>query len=81
MSGTIKIRKQYVVNENNEPVAMQIDIETFRRLERLLEDYALGKLIEAVESEKPLFSVKGLTEDELAPLQHSDKEKRTFANS
>lgn len=40
------IKKQYVTDENNNVVAVQMDIETFEKIERVLEDYALGKLIE-----------------------------------
>lgn len=40
------IKKQYVTDENNNVVAVQMDIETFKKIERVLEDYALGKLIE-----------------------------------
>ena len=45
----LDIRKKYVTNENNEAVAVQLDLETFEKMERLLEDYALGKLIEEEE--------------------------------
>ncbi|MCX8103191.1 MAG: hypothetical protein N3E42_01940 [Candidatus Bipolaricaulota bacterium] len=49
-----KIRKQFVVNERNEPVAVLLDLETFRQIEQLLEDYALGQSIRAVEDEPAL---------------------------
>ena len=42
----LKIRKIYVTDEKNRPLAVQIDIKTFERMEQLLEDYALGRLIE-----------------------------------
>ena len=53
----LDIRKKYVTNENNEAVAVQLDLETFEKMERLLEDYALGKLIEE-EEETPNLSLK-----------------------
>ena len=40
------IPKKYVKDENNKTVAVQIDIETYRKIEEVIEDYALGKLIE-----------------------------------
>lgn len=40
------IKKQYIVNENQERIAVQIDIADFEKIERILEDYALGKLME-----------------------------------
>ena len=40
------IPKKYVKDENNNIIAVQIDIETYRNIEQIIEDYALGKLIE-----------------------------------
>lgn len=42
----LKIKKKYLTDENNRAVAVQLDIKTFERIEQLLEDYALGQLIE-----------------------------------
>jgi hypothetical protein len=42
----INIKKKYLTDEKKRPVAVQIDIETFEKMEQLLEDYALGQLIE-----------------------------------
>lgn len=50
----LKIKKRYVVNERQEPIAVQLDLATFRKIEQLLEDYALGQSIKAVEDEPPL---------------------------
>ena len=36
-----EIRKQFVVNERNRKVAVQIDIDTFNKIEDLLENYVL----------------------------------------
>ena len=41
----LKIKKKYVVDEKKHPFAVQIDIATFEKMERLIEDYALGQLI------------------------------------
>ncbi len=40
------IKKQYIVDEQNRRVAVQIDIETFEKIEDLLEDYALYELMQ-----------------------------------
>ena len=40
------IKKKYIVDEDQQTVAVQIDIADFEKLEQLFEDYALGKLIE-----------------------------------
>lgn len=46
----LKIKKTYLTDEKNKPLAVQIDIKTFERMELLLEDYALGRLIEENDS-------------------------------
>ena len=42
----LNIKKRYLTDENNQPVAAQLDIETFEKMEQILEDYALAQLIE-----------------------------------
>lgn len=42
----LPINKKYLIDENNEVIAVQLDIDTFRKIEQILEDLALGKLIE-----------------------------------
>ena len=42
----LHIKKTYLTDEKKRPIAVQIDIETFKKMEQLLEDYALGQLIE-----------------------------------
>ncbi len=39
-------KRQYVTDEHHRRVAVQLDIETFEKLERILEDYGLARLIE-----------------------------------
>jgi hypothetical protein len=47
-----EIRKQFVVNERNRKVAVQIDIDTFNKIEDLLENYVLiPKIGESEEDE------------------------------
>jgi len=41
----LEIRKTYVTDSKKHPVAVQIDIQTFEKIEQLLEDYALGQFI------------------------------------
>lgn len=40
-----KIKKRYIVDEDQKKVAVQIDIADFEKIEQILEDYALGQLI------------------------------------
>ena len=48
------IDRQYIVDEQNRRIAVQIPIETFEKLEEILEDYALVQLMEENEGEKIL---------------------------
>lgn len=41
----LQINKVYVTDENKHPIAVQVDIRTFEKIEMLLEDYALGQFI------------------------------------
>lgn len=40
-----EIKKKYILDEHRNKVAVQIDIADFEKIERILEDYALGQLI------------------------------------
>ena len=48
------INRQYIVDENNKKIAVQIPIETFEKLEGILEDYALVQLMKENEGEETL---------------------------
>ena len=41
----LNIKKTYLTDEQKHPIAVQIDIKTFEKMEQLLEDYALAQLI------------------------------------
>jgi hypothetical protein len=62
------LQKTYVLDENQEPIAVQISIEDFQRLEAILEEYGLTKLMDEVsEGDRPRVSqeaVVGLSETE-----------------
>jgi len=49
----VEIHKKVVLDENQKPFAVQIPIEEFERLEEILENYGLSKLMdEVVDDEK-----------------------------
>ncbi len=50
----IDITKTYIVDENNNKVAVQLDISTFEKIEELLENYGLVQLIKEVENDEKL---------------------------
>ena len=39
-------KRLYLTDENQRPVAVQVDIHDFEKMEQIIEDYALGKFIE-----------------------------------
>lgn len=47
----MQLKKRYVTDEENRRVAVQLDIETFEKLEAILEDYGLAKLMEENDDE------------------------------
>ena len=48
------IQKQYIVDEQNRKIAVQIPIQTFEKLEEILENYALVQLMEENDGEETL---------------------------
>ncbi|GAB4210147.1 MAG: hypothetical protein Fur006_70470 [Coleofasciculaceae cyanobacterium] len=45
------IHKNYVLDENQQPIAVQISIAEFERIEEIIEDLGLAKLMEEAEDE------------------------------
>jgi PHD/YefM family antitoxin component YafN of YafNO toxin-antitoxin module len=59
------LRKNYVLDENQQPIAVQIPIGDFERLEAILEDYGLAQLMDELpEADRERLSQAegGLTE-------------------
>ncbi len=50
----LQISKKLIIDENQKPVAVIIPIEEFKKIEQILEDYGLAKLIEESEKEEIL---------------------------
>jgi len=42
----INIRKRYIVDENNNRIAVQLDLDTYEKIEEILEKYCLKQEIE-----------------------------------
>ncbi|PYS32449.1 MAG: hypothetical protein DMF75_11965 [Acidobacteria bacterium] len=40
-----ELKKTYVVDEQNHKIAVQLDIDTFNRIEEVIENYALARLM------------------------------------
>jgi len=50
----MEIHKKIVLDENQKPVAVQIPIEEFERMEEVIENYGLARLIDEVSDDKRL---------------------------
>ena len=50
----LNIQKRYIVDENNKRIAVEIDYETFSRIEEILEDHALYHLIRDTDDSESL---------------------------
>lgn len=50
----LKIHKNIVLNQSQKPVAVQIPIEEFERLEDIIENYGLAKLMDEVKDDERL---------------------------
>jgi hypothetical protein len=51
----LQINKNYVLDQNQQPIAVQIPITEFEQIEEILENYGLAKLMEEVETDELLF--------------------------
>lgn len=56
----LEIHKNYILDENQQPVAVQIPIAEFAKIEEILEDYGLAKLMEETEDEERLSKDEAL---------------------
>ena len=51
----MEIERKYIVNEQNRRVAVQIDIETFEKIEEVMENYGLVQLMQEAEEENEIL--------------------------
>ncbi len=49
-----QLKPNYVTDSDNKKVAVQLSIKTFEKVEEILENYSLYKLMEEESDEKPL---------------------------
>ena len=50
----VEIHKKIVLDENQRPFAVQVPIKEFERLEEIIENYGLSKLMDEVKDEEKL---------------------------
>ena len=56
----LQINKNYVLDQNQKPIAVQIPITEFEQIEEILENYGLAKLMEEVETDEILSKQEAL---------------------
>lgn len=66
----LEINKNYVLDTNQKPIAVQIPIAEFEKIEEILEDYGLAQLMEEVEDDETLNKEEAL--QYLASLKAKD---------
>lgn len=68
----LEINKNYVLDADQKPIAVQISIAEFEKIEEVLEDYGLAKLVEEVENDETLSKEAALKY--LASIKNDDVE-------
>jgi hypothetical protein len=50
----LAIKKEYIVTDDNKKKAVLIDVDTFNKMEEIIENFGLAKYMEEVKNEKDL---------------------------
>ena len=50
----LELHKSIVLDENHKPIAVQIPIEEFERMEEVIENYGLSRMIDEVTDDEQL---------------------------
>ncbi len=50
----LELNEKYIVNRQQKKVAVQLDIKTFKKIEEVLEDYALGQYMGDTQTDEKL---------------------------
>ena len=50
----LDLKEKYIVNKQQKRVAVQLDIKTFKRIEEVLEDYALAQYMKESNNDEKL---------------------------
>lgn len=57
----LEIPKQYILDEQKRPLAVQIPIAVYNQIEEILEDFGLAKLMEETRSDERLSGSKAFS--------------------
>lgn len=53
----LDLKEKYIINKKQEPIAVQLDIKTFQKIEETLENFALAQYMNETESDE-IFTLK-----------------------
>lgn len=56
----VEIHKNYILDENQQPIAVQIPIAELEQIEEILENYGLAKLMDETHAEEKLTKNEAL---------------------
>ena len=56
----LEINKSYLLDSNHKPIAVQIPLTEFEKIEEILEDYGLAKLMDETKDEETLDKEEAL---------------------
>ncbi len=68
----LDIQKQYVMDENQQLLAVQIPVAVFEQIEEILENFGLVKLMAEVEDDEVLTGEEALTYYQSVKSQYVD---------
>ena len=74
----LEIHKRYVTNENLEAIAVQIPIDEFEKIEEVLENFGLVRLMEEADNEELLSKDEAVKY--YLSLKSNDLRRRFFLN-
>lgn len=74
----LEINKNYVLDSNQNKIAVQIPIAEFEKMEEILENYGLAQLMDEVENEETLSKEEAL--EYLASLKTNNVLKDTASH-
>jgi RelB Antitoxin alpha helical domain len=68
----LELHKNYVLDENQQAIAVQVPIAEFERIEEILENYGLAKLMESMDDDDRLSKAEALDYYENLKTQNVD---------
>lgn len=68
-----EINKKYILDENQNPIAVQISLEDLAKIEEVLENFGLAKLMKEIESDDLLSGKEACNYYEITKLDLEEK--------